>query len=315
MKPWIKLWRAESARFRSLPLSARMLAAYILKFVDDGAIPMGKRDAVTAVAMAIGADPSERRALKPAVQALLDHGYITARDGLLVLDNFPRYQERDNDARPTREERSNVERTTNERRTNDIASTNDRREICVSARNDTLAQNVLSSDTIEEREIEIKNESGLHSPSPTARRAERLRAGYLKRFSDVLPNVRPHGHAQPGGGGPWLDLARECTDDDVDPLLNAFFADDFGKKTAFRISVLVSNRVQLLASTQTLRSIPTAPPTDPVGLAELAFEKAHRAAHEAILRGADAQTQQDLDRDEEAARRALSAAKRQAVVS
>lgn len=153
MKPWAKLWRRESARFRSLPLSARAIASYVLKFVDDeGSIPLGKRDPVTAVALAVAADPSERRWLRHAVTALVGHEYLVVRDGLLVVGNFPRYQEdvpqaprgRERSTPKTVAEHSSDVSPTVVEQTTDNGPTMVRHEIDVSVRNETLAQNVLS---------------------------------------------------------------------------------------------------------------------------------------------------------------------------
>lgn len=171
MKPWNKLWRKESARFKSMPLSARAMASYVLKFVDEGgALPLGKRDAVTAVALAVGAIPSERRWLRPAVEALVEHGYFAAQDGLLVIGNFPRYQEesapigrRSSNTSPTLVERSSDVGATLAGQTNDASATNDRHEISVSGGNDSLAQKVLSeiSEEKESREGERESVRGL----------------------------------------------------------------------------------------------------------------------------------------------------------
>jgi hypothetical protein len=149
----VKLWRYESARFQALPYAARALAAYLLKFVDEGGhLPLGKRAPVAAVAIAVGADAHERRALKPAVEALLDHGYLAIQDGLLVVGNFPRYQH-ESDVKPTRSERQVNAKLTSSEREVDAKLTRDEREIRVSARNHVdgvLAQNVLSSEKREE---------------------------------------------------------------------------------------------------------------------------------------------------------------------
>lgn len=100
-------------------------------------------------------------------------------------------------------------------------------------------------------------ESATHSPagvrdkSPDARRADRLRLGYLERFAKATP-IKPPAQAQPGGGGPWLDLARDLTDEQCGPFLDAYFADDWCKGGGFKLGALASERVRLLTAGPTV---------------------------------------------------------------
>lgn len=152
MRPWAKLWRRESPRFRALSYGARALGAYLLKFVDDtGRIPMGKRDALSTVAIAVGADAGDRRRLRVELAELLEHGYVQVDDGALTVTNYPRYQDyRAPVAR--RESNANSTRTEHEL---DANSTRVEREL--DARNDlttedhSVARSVLS-EMEEERE-------------------------------------------------------------------------------------------------------------------------------------------------------------------
>lgn len=65
-----------------------------------------------------------------------------------------------------------------------------------------------------------------HHKHPTGLRAESLRLGYIERFQRAMPNIKPPAVAGPGNGGPWLEVARELTDEQVPVLLDAFFADE-----------------------------------------------------------------------------------------
>ncbi len=228
MRPWAKLWRRESSRFKSLPLAARAIAAYVLKFVDaEGALPLGRRDVVTAVALAVSAEPSERRWLKPAVEALLAHEYLVVRDGLLVVGNFPRYQDetrRENDVRPTSEQRSPDVDTTLVERSSNVDPTFTRREISVSTRKDTLAQNVLSS---EREKIEKERDSKRESTRA------RLVKGFQKRWQDARKAMWPGTKQDPewDAAAKFITTTAEMRGVSVESLateaLDSWFADEW----------------------------------------------------------------------------------------
>lgn len=82
---------------------------------------------------------------------------------------------------------------------------------------------------------------------PTGVRAESLRTGYVERFQRAMPGIGLPAVAGPGNGGPWLEVAREVTDEQVPVLLDAFFADcdPFVAKDRSP-SKLVGQRVRLL---------------------------------------------------------------------
>lgn len=110
-------------------------------------------------------------------------------------------------------------------------------------------------------------ESATHSPagvrdkSPDASRADRLRKGYLERFEKAT-TVKPPGQArQPMGGGPWLELARDMTDEQCSPFLNAYFVDDWCRNGGYKLGALVSERVRLLTAGPTVngQAAPMAP--------------------------------------------------------
>lgn len=62
-----------------------------------------------------------------------------------------------------------------------------------------------------------------------------------------MPTLRVPSVAQPMSGGPWLELARELTDEQVPTLLDAFFADADPFVAKDRApSKLASQRVRLL---------------------------------------------------------------------
>lgn len=100
-------------------------------------------------------------------------------------------------------------------------------------------------------------ESATHSParardkSPDATRGERIRKGYLERFAKATP-IKPPSQAQPGSGGPWLELARDLTDEQCGPFLDAYFADDWCKGGGFKLGALASERVRLLTAGPTV---------------------------------------------------------------
>jgi hypothetical protein len=161
MKTWSKLWHRESPRFRSLPLQARMLASYVLKFVDEtGALPMGHRDPVSAVALAIGADMGDRRWLRSAVHALLSHGYLKVTDGDLAVPNYPRYQDGRPNTNPTRDERE-----TNAKPTRDEHETDARNDLSV--RKHVLAQDVLLEirEEVRSEKVEVRERDAPTGPA------------------------------------------------------------------------------------------------------------------------------------------------------
>lgn len=260
MKPWSKLWRRESGRFRALPLAARAIAAYVLKFVDaEGRLPIGRRDPVTAVALAVAADTGERRWLKQAVEALLAHGYLVVEDGDLVVANYPTYQDdgatrdrRPRDAKTTPTEREADVLTTSTRRDSNASATRLEREtdarIDSSTRKDTSAQNVLSQrEEKREEKGEEKRESARAS-SPVSSLAEHIRAGYASHFERALPTQRLPREACGLTAPVWAELAREVGDAaTADRLLDAAFADDFVVRSGFKPNAIRSERVRLLA--------------------------------------------------------------------
>lgn len=179
-RPWAKLWRYESRRFRALPLRARMLAAYMLKVVDDtGTLPLGGRDPVTAVALAVAADVGDRRWLRSDVEVLLEHGYVKVEGDTMLVSNYPRWQELDDIADATESETAPRGPTSTRRESNpnttrveperDTSATRVEREpnarIDSSPRNDSLARTVLSEER-EKREERREGERS-HASSPT----------------------------------------------------------------------------------------------------------------------------------------------------
>ncbi len=155
------------------------------------------------------------------------------------------------------------------------------------------------------------SQSARVGPGPDGIRAERLRVGYLDRFLAAASDVKPDPVCHAGNGGPWLELARELTDAQVDPLLDAFFADETAFVACDRApSKIKSQRVRLLGQGPTVNGHATKPHTNPpTSPLEAKFAAAAKAAKAALMAGADAQTVYDLDQAEEAARRALAASR------
>jgi hypothetical protein len=79
-----------------------------------------------------------------------------------------------------------------------------------------------------------------------AARAERFSVGYLARFKAESPSLKPHRDTSPESRTPWRELARDCFDEQVEPLLDAFFADESEFCRDRMPSKLISQRVRLL---------------------------------------------------------------------
>lgn len=133
-KPWVKLWRKEEGRFARLPLLARGLHAELLKAADDeGRVYLAPGPVHLAIARLLGAEPSERRALKKLAAVLIASGYLVHEEAGCVLV-FPTYQARQSPT-PTRPKKSAS--TTGEELEDDTSATGGRPEDDTSA---TLAR-------------------------------------------------------------------------------------------------------------------------------------------------------------------------------
>lgn len=92
-RPWFAVWRIERGTFGQLPLIARALFVEILKLTDDeGVIDLGGREPADAVAWALGADRSDRRALAKYVPMLLADGCLVHDGDRLIAPSFARWQ-------------------------------------------------------------------------------------------------------------------------------------------------------------------------------------------------------------------------------
>jgi len=140
---------------------------------------------------------------------------------------------------------------------------------------------------------------------PDGRRADLLRVGYESRFKRAYPKLKPPAQCSPASGGPWLECARELTDEQVGELLDAIFADDWCRERGCKFGMLTSERVRLLTSGPTVNgeSRPITPPptgTDPVSLAQAARDQAEKALaesrrHRDSLAGGDGHTEAVAD--------------------
>ena len=92
-RPWCRLYRHESARFRQLPLRARALHAELLKLTDEaGVIHLASgRPPADAVCFALGADRSDRRMVRTVLPMLLEAGFLTHEGDSL---RFPKWHDR-----------------------------------------------------------------------------------------------------------------------------------------------------------------------------------------------------------------------------
>jgi hypothetical protein len=148
---------------------------------------------------------------------------------------------------------------------------------------------------------------------PNGVRSEALRLGYVERFRLVMPGIKLPSVAGPGNGGPWLEVARELTDEQVAPLLDAFFADETPFVACDRAPTkLPSQRVRLLNQGPTVNGEvrPTASTPTASSPLEAAWQEAQQAAHRALLAGADPATLHRLEQAEEAALASLRASRR-----
>lgn len=143
-------------------------------------------------------------------------------------------------------------------------------------------------------------------------RSERLRLGWRTRFVAENPQIKPPAETNPMSNGPWLEVARGIGDEQVDVLLDAYFADDFCRQ-GFYLRCLVSERIRLLTHGPKVNGEVKRPEsTRTLSPLEADFLRAQQAAQRALQGGADAQTQLDLDQAEEAARQALALSRRKA---
>lgn len=131
-RAWFALWRRESGTFAQLPLLARAIFVEALKLTDDdGVIDIGRRSPVDALAWALGADRSDRRALVKYVPMLLADGCLVHEGTTLRAPSFARWQPAERSRKAPEltatEPRSGHERATNEPRTGLDAVTNEPR--------------------------------------------------------------------------------------------------------------------------------------------------------------------------------------------
>lgn len=92
-RPWFAVWRRESGTFAQLPLLARSIFTEVLKLTDDdGVIDIGTRAPAEAIAWALGADRSDRRALAKYVPMLLKDGCLVHEGTTLRAPSFRRWQ-------------------------------------------------------------------------------------------------------------------------------------------------------------------------------------------------------------------------------
>ena len=116
--PWFKMYREERGSFAQLPLMARALFGEVLKLTDDeGRIGLGGKAPEDAVAFALGADRSDRRALKKYLPMLLEDGCLVLEDDALLAPNWGGFQGEEQVAARSRKARSRP-RTRHEPTTN-----------------------------------------------------------------------------------------------------------------------------------------------------------------------------------------------------
>lgn len=99
MKPWIKMYRHQSARFRSMPATVRAYHHLLLLEADEnGEIHIGDLDPVAAVNRLLANDRSDRRAIAKAVPTLIENGYLS-HDGDRLT--FPKFAKRQTKSEPS----------------------------------------------------------------------------------------------------------------------------------------------------------------------------------------------------------------------
>lgn len=88
-RTWVKLWKEERGPFAQLPFITRAVAAELLKFLDDnGRLYIGNKSPADALAFCAGATQGDRRAMRVAVDQLLEVGYLSVVNGWLEAPSY-----------------------------------------------------------------------------------------------------------------------------------------------------------------------------------------------------------------------------------
>jgi hypothetical protein len=169
-RPWFALWRRESGSFQQLPLIARALFAEILKLTDDnGVIEIGDRLPADAVAWALGADRSDRRALAKYVPMLIADGCLVHEGDKLIAPSFGRWQPKER-TRPPSGPRSGTEAATKQPRTSRDSVTIRSRHGHDGAGKSAEVLNSGPESRVEESRVEYIE----HPPTPQGGAAQRV---------------------------------------------------------------------------------------------------------------------------------------------
>jgi 5-methylcytosine-specific restriction endonuclease McrA len=91
---WRKLYVAESAQHRLLPIFTRGLRDYLLRLAsDDGTLLPETEDAERDLVRLLNAEPSERKLIQAAYKQLLKIGYLSTANGRVWITKFEEAQE------------------------------------------------------------------------------------------------------------------------------------------------------------------------------------------------------------------------------
>lgn len=181
MKPWIKLYRLESARFQALPLMARAIYKQILIYVDDdGVIHLGGRTPEEAIARLAGADRSDRRMLAKHVPDLIKNGYLALDEDRLIA---PKFAERQESKKP----RKNRERATTVPRTNHDAATNVPRQCHETSTKSPEPLKTGQGDKEEDKDIE-GDKNNTHSDGAEVGAVEPTTGEQIKELESRYPS-------------------------------------------------------------------------------------------------------------------------------
>lgn len=90
---WRKLYVAESMQHRAMPLFARGLRDYLIRFAEvDGTLLHDTTEPVADLARVLGANGNERKALADSLDRLMRIGYLSLKQGRLFITKFAEAQ-------------------------------------------------------------------------------------------------------------------------------------------------------------------------------------------------------------------------------
>jgi hypothetical protein len=188
-RPWFAVWRSERGSFGQLPLLARALFVEVLKLTDDnGVIDLAGREPAAAIAWALGADRSDRRALEKYIPMLIADGCLERDGDTLRAPSFARWQPQKKAPKPPKEEHEAV--TTEPRCGRDavamVSRSHHQKEAKSAEPLNSQKQSRVEESRVEETSstyVEEEGREGASAPAPSERIRElsvRYPAGLLE---------------------------------------------------------------------------------------------------------------------------------------